>query len=818
LPKTYEIPTFLGQSVPVEMVARLQDVTANGSSVLLRCVTNRYEPHMHNYYGTCAETTFHPPETGTPATVQLDFCTQEIMRLRYFPGSEIPAVQTPMVVGRFEEQVEVRVSESQACLTLETDALRVVVVREPWQLTVYDKEGDVIWTTRPVDLEPLRHARDRSNPTEQRWKFYHRYAYPLGVTRDTEQVRVFASWDLHYDEHIYGFGENYGRLDKWGTQQRLWLQEVFSNAVPVAYKQVPFFVSTRGYGMYVNTSNAVGFHVGNLEHTAISVIVDDTALLDLYLIYGPSLMQILPRYTAITGAPAVPPKWTFGLWMSRISYNRQDQVETVARDLREHRIPCDVIHIDTDWFEREWECDLKFGKEKFRDPHGMIAKLREQSFRVCLWQWPNMIVGSPMYKEGRDNGYLAKRENGHPYIFSGFEEDAGFIDYSNPEAVEWVKGKFRELFNIGVAAIKTDFGEGAPPDAVYHSVPSESMHNLYPLLYNKAVFEVTEECLGPGKAVVWSRSAWAGSQRYPVHWSGDGIARYEDLACVLRSALNFGLSGFPFYSHDIGGFAGIPSPDLYVRWAQFGLFSSHSRCHGWPPREPWTYGEQAERIFRQYDELRYRLMPYIYSEARECGRSSLPMLRALVLAYQADPTTHTIEDQYLFGRSILVAPILDERNHRRVYLPHGWWIDYWTKQILEGGRWLEVDAPLDTLPLYVKAGAIIPYGPRMQYIDEHPPDPLTLEIYAPETEGAYMIEDEDRSDIRVEYRKKGGTFTVDVGAAPGQVELVVYGVEVTGAEMDGTALEMEMIKTGGTRVFFDGSSARTVTLQIESEG
>ncbi len=823
---TYELPTFLPESVPVELVARLEGVEVDGSTVVLHCATSRFELYRYDYYGTVCETTFRPPTAGDPATVRVDVLTPETLRVRYAPGPAVPDAQTPMVVGRFDEPAPIVVSEDESSVTVDTGALRLVVAREPWQLTILDHAGDVVWVTRPLDIEPLRRPERQWNPAEQRWIFYHRYAYPLGVARGAgagaTPDRVFASFDLRHDEHIYGFGESYGRLDKRDTHQRLWLQEVFSNAVPAAYKRAPFHVSTRGYGLYVNTSNTVGYHVGDLEHTALSVTVDDAAALDLYLVYGPSLAEILPRYTRITGAPAVPPKWTFGLWMGRISYNRQEQVEEVARELRAHRIPCDLIHIDTDWFERDWECDLRFGREKFPDPPGMLARLREEGFRVCLWQWPNMIVGSPMYEEGRDGGYLARRENGHPYVYSGFQEDAGFIDYSNPAAVAWVQDKFRALFAQGVAAIKADFGEGAPPDAVYEGVPSASMHNLYPLLYNKAVFEATEDFHGPGQGVIWARSAWAGSQRYPLHWSGDGIARYEDLACVLRAALGFGLSGFPFYSHDIGGFSGVPSPDLYVRWAQLGLFSSHARCHGTPPREPWAYGEEAEAIFRRYDELRYRLMPYIYSEARECGRSSLPLLRALVLDYQDDPTTYAIEDQYLFGRALLVAPILDERNRRRVYLPHGRWVDYWTKETLEGGRWIDVEAALDILPLYVREGVVLPYGPVVQHTGERPYDPLTIELYLPAADGAsaYMIEDEDRPVIPVVYRREGGTLTVDVGAAPGTVELALYGAMPERAALDDAAsepLELRAIE-GGALARFDGGRPRTVTMRLSAPG
>ena len=810
---THELPTFLNETLPVELVSKLESVIQNDRSILLRCATTRYHPQIHNYYGTNVETNFQPGTAGKPVTIRLDFCTPETIRLRYFPGPDVPEVQTPMVVGQFDAPVHVDVLEDEQTVTLQTAAIRLLVVKEPWQLKLYDRHNTLIWATRPIDIEPFRRPKEQWNPPEQRWIFYHRYAYPLGVVRHGEQRHVFASFDLHHSEHIYGFGESYGPLDKRGTRQELWLQEAFSNTSPAAYKQVPFYMSTRGYGLYVNTSNALRFNVGNLDHTALSVIVDDTALLDVYLIYGPTLKEILPRYTAITGAPGIPPKWSFGLWMARISYNHQTQVETVAEELRSHRIPCDVVHIDTGWFEHDWGCDLRFGPQNFPTPAAMTAKLRQQGFRVCLWQWPNMIVGTPMFIEGLEHGYLAQRPNGQTYLYPGFMADAGLIDYSNPAAIAWVKEKFRKLFELGVAVIKVDFGEGAPPDAVYHGVAGESMHNLYPLLYNQAVFDATEEFWGAGQAMVWARAAWAGSQRYPVHWSGDGVARFEDLPCVLRSTMSFGLSGFPFYSHDIGGFSGLPSPELYVRWGQLGLLSSHVRAHGAPPREPWAYGEEAETIFRRYDELRYRLMPYIYSEAIECGRSSLPMVRPLVLDYQDDPTTYTLEDEYLFGRNLLVAPILDETNQRRVYLPPGDWVDYWRKDIMPGGRWLTVEAALTEVPLYVRAGAILPHGPLMQYVDERPCDPLTIEIYAPTGQETYTIYDQSGPDIPIAYCRDDDTLTVDIGATPGQVEVILYAVSVVAAWLDDTVLETESVPQG-TRFFFDGTTAATIKLQI----
>ncbi len=456
-----------------------------------------------------------------------------------------------------------------------------------------------------------------------------------------------------------------------------------------------------------------------------------------------------------------------------------------------------MIHVDTGWYEEEWVCDLEFSQERFPDPKGMLERLREMGFRVSLWQLPYLLIESALFEEAAAKGYLAKRPYSKPYLFSGFLNDAGLLDYSNPEAVAWMQEKFTCLFQMGVAAIKADFGEGAPPEALYHSVPGEAIHNLFTLLYNKAVFEVTEQFYGKGQAVIWARSAWAGSQRYPVHWSGDGIARYEDLACVLRSALSFGLSSFPFYSHDVGGFSGLPSPDLYARWLQLGVFTSHVRCHGQPPREPWEYGEQTEEIFRKYLNLRYRLFSYIYTEAIECGRSSLPMLRAMALEYQNDPACFTIEDQYLFGSSILVAPILDETGRRQIYLPAGNWFVYWDKSLLPGPAWIEVDVPLNILPLYVKAGALIPYGPIMQHAGEKPCSPLTLELYSLHQEGIYVVHNDEMGEIPIAYLWESDRLTMNIAAAPGEIQVVLYGHHPIRAAVDNQPLDLQALPYGG---------------------
>jgi alpha-D-xyloside xylohydrolase len=772
---TYEVPRFLGDPpVPVSLIAEAAHYRVLDDAVVFTCRARLFTPVLHNYYGSITETVWDAPVDAPDVSVRIDICTPEIVRLRIQPGAQVADNITPMMVESFAERPAFTVYEQENRIIIDTGVIQVITVREPWQIIVIDRSGAVIWATRPIDIEGLRRPQEQWNPPQQRWIFYHRYAYPVGTAAHGDRQHVFLSCDLAYDEHIYGFGESFGRLDKRETEQTLWIQEGFSNASPATYKRTPFYMSSRGYGLYLNTANAVRCHVGEREHTALSVIIDDTDLIDAYFIYGPDLKAILPRYTRITGQPAVPPKWSFGLWMARISYSRQEQVEAVARDLRAHRIPCDVIHIDTDWYEHDWVCDLRFGPSKFPDPAGMTARLREQGFRVSLWQWPNMLVNSPMFLEGYS--YLARQKNGKPYIFPGFEAPAGYIDYSSEEAVRWIQEKFRALFDLGVAAIKVDFGEGASPDAVYAGMESSAAHSLYPLLYNRAIWEVTESYFGKGEAVVWARSAWAGSQRYPVHWSGDGVARFEDLACVLRAALSFGMSGFPFYSHDIGGFSGLPSPELYVRWGQFGLFSSHARAHGVPPREPWAYGEEAEAIFRRYALLRYQLMPYIFSEAVRCGMTSLPMVRALVLEFQDDPNTFTLDDQYLFGESLLIAPILSERNTRRVYLPEGLWTDFWTKATHHGGRWLTIDAPLDTLPIFVRQGALLPFTREMQYVDQDPSAPLTLELYHPSARGEYTLYHHDGRDRIIRFAITDGRLTLD--ADVGLERVVVYGTSI----------------------------------------
>lgn len=767
---------------PMHLVQSVEMMAQDAWGVTLRGATTQFMRRYRDRYGTWVEIAT-PTGAGEPVTICVEFCTPQIVRFRMTPcvtGVQacVPENKTQMVVNEFAERnFAVHIEQNASAITLCSDALNVTLQRNPWQVTITDRHGETLYRTIPAAVfqhPPTGESHLDGASITDAWPWFFRNLYPLGFVRDENGLtQVFETATIWNDEHFYGFGEKFGAFDKRGQAIQLWHANATGNTWPLSYKNVPFFISTHGYGIFINSAYPIQYHMGDLSYTRYSMHVQHD-LLDYYFIYGPSIKEILPRYTSITGVPGLPPLWSFGLWMSRMSYNNQQEVEQVAHDLRANDIPCDVIHIDTDWFERPWINDLTFSAERFPDPKGMIARLREQGFRLTLWQLPYIATDSKLYTEGAASGYFARQADGSPYHISGFFGPAAVIDFSNPDAVTWYQSKFEPLFEMGVAAIKTDFGEGAPPDAHYAQADGLEMHNLYPLLYNRAIFEVTQAHTGEG--IVWGRSAYAGSQRYPVHWGGDPASLWEDLGNLWCGGLGLGLCGFPFWSVDIGGFAGTPSPELYIRWAEAGLFVTHPRAHGPIHREPWAFGEEALRIFRKYAKLRYRLMPYVWSTAMQSVATSLPVMRPLVLDWQDDPTTATIDDQWMFGEWLLVAPILDERNRRQIYLPAGRWFDFWSGAAIDGPRWITRYAALDELPLYVRAGAILPLAPDMAYTGEKAWDPLTVLIYPGDQPESQFSMIDDQEHLHIWFRQTGAKIIVGVDGAQKRrtVEFEVY--------------------------------------------
>lgn len=567
-----------------------------------------------------------------------------------------------------------------------SDHGRVVVTTSPWQVKFYDGNGTLLTKT----VHHSTHSGSSYTPVLP-------FSY---VRRASDYSRSYnAAFSLSPGEKIFGFGESYTEFDKRGQKVVLATDDPNGTQNETMYKPVPFFLSSRGYGMFMHTSTPITADVGKYFGPVNALRIGDDDL-DLFVFVGEP-KQILDEYTTLTGKAPMPPLWSFGFWMSRITYTSEAETRRVADSLRHHEIPSDVIHLDTGWFEVDWRSDYEFSEERFDDPEQMIADLKDRGLRVSLWQLPYFTPQNDLFPEIVNNGLAVKDDEGDlPY------EDA-VLDFSNPDAVDWYQNKIRNLLDMGVAAIKVDFGEAAPYDGHYHSGRTGFYeHNLYPLRYNKAAADVTEAVHGNG--FIWARSAWAGSQRYPVHWGGDAASTNTGMAATLRGGLSLGLSGFSFWTHDIGGFVESASPSLYRRWTPFGMLSSHVRSHGTPPTEPWLYDDATLRSFRRADNLRYRLMPYVYTQAKQATQTGLPMTRALFIEYPDDPGAWRIDDQYLFGSDIMVAPLFEEQNTRDVYLPEGTWIDYQTGEVYEEG-WHTIEASEIPVVMLVKEGTVLPH-------------------------------------------------------------------------------------------------------------
>ena len=614
---------------------------------------------------------------------------------------------------------------------------------------------------------------------------------PLGFLTGPERIpSITAAFHLGPGERLYGLGEKFTRLDKAGQRIVSWTVDAFGSTSERSHKNVPFLWSSRGFGVFLDTGARIAWDLGatSLQTWTFKA---DTPALDAYVFYGPGPDRILAAFTALTGRPPALPKWSFGLWLSSGgTYRDQASIETLLDGLGRHRLPADVVHIDPWWMRGRSYCDFKWDRRAFPDPEGLIRRVHELGLKLCLWEHPYVSVESDLYAHGKDKGYFALRPDGSVYVIDyglslaprpdGRVRIAGpretwnapvaIVDPTVPDARAWFQDLHRPLLRQGVDVFKTDFGEDIPQDARFRDGRTGAeMHNLYPLLYNAAVFEVTAE--EKGRGLVWGRSGTAGSQRFPVGWSGDPASDFDSLAATVRGGLSAGMSGIAFWSHDIGGYRGSPDPELYVRWAQFGLFSSHSRMHGDSPREPWLFGKEALAIVRKYAGLRYRLFPYILSTALGARLTGMPLIRALPLAFPNDPSVAAWDHEYMFGPWFLVAPVtrrLADLGRSSgspagpprfpVYLPPGEWIDYWTGRRHRGPAVVDVAVPLDIMPLFVRAGAIIPMTKRTMRIPESAVDPLEIELYPFGSSSYAFLEEEGRTDFRLKAARSGYSF------------------------------------------------------------
>ena len=536
---------------------------------------------------------------------------------------------------------------------------------------------------------------------------------------------------LGVGECIYGLGERFGPLVKNGQSVVIW-NEDGGTVSDQAYKNIPFYLSSRGYGLLVNSPAKVEFEIATEFVSQVQFAVPGEEL-DYYVFFGPEPKDVLEKYTRLSGRPALPPAWSFGLWLSTsftTKYNEQTVNEFVD-GMAQRGIPLSVFHFDCFWMkERRW-CDFEWDREAFPDPEGMLKRLHDKGLKVCVWINPYISQCSPLFEEGRTHGYFLKTKDGSVYQRDQWQPGMAFVDFSNSAAVAWYRGKLRGLLDMGVDSFKTDFGERIPDDAVYHSgVDPKLMHNYYAYLYNQAVFELLEEYHGKGNALLFARAGTAGAQKFPVHWGGDCWSNFESMAEDLRGGLSFCMSGAAFWSHDIGGFAGKANPSVYKRWVAFGLLSTHSRLHGSGSyRVPWLFDEESVEVMRHFTRLKNSLFPYLFAAAHDAHGKGWPVMRAMVLEYPDDPGCRYLDRQYMLGDALLVAPVFRQDDVAEFYLPEGRWTGLLDNDVVEGGRWVRQTMDFMRLPLFVRENALIPMNANVVRPSCDVADEITLHAF-----------------------------------------------------------------------------------------
>ncbi|UAL51678.1 alpha-xylosidase [Bacillus sp. CMF21] len=532
------------------------------------------------------------------------------------------------------------------------------------------------------------------------------------ILTDQKNAHMREQLSMDVGELIYGLGERFTAFVKNGQTVDIWNEDGGTGSEQ-AYKNIPFYMSNKGYGVFVNHPEKVSFEVGSEKVSKLQFSVEGECL-EYYIINGPTMKDVLGKYTTLTGKPSLPPAWTFGLWLSTsftTNYN-EETVNSFIDGMIERDIPLDVFHFDCFWMkEFEW-CNFEWDNRVFPNPETMLKRLKDKGLKICLWINPYIGQKSQLFTEGMEKGYLLKRPDGSVWQWDKWQAGQGIVDFTNPDACRWFEEKLEALIDMGVDSFKTDFGERIPTDVVYFdgSDPMK-MHNYYTYLYNEVVFKLLERKFGKDQAAVFARSATVGSQKFPVHWGGDCWSTYPSMAESLRGGLSFSLSGFSYWSHDISGFEHGTTPDLYKRWTQFGLLSSHSRYHGNTEyKVPWIYDDEAVDVTRAFTKLKNSLMPYLYRNACESAQTGVPMMRPMVLEFPDDETCHYLDRQYMFGDSLLVAPIFNEKGIVKYYLPDGKWTNFLTNEAIQGEKWHTEEHGYMSLPFMARENSIIPVG------------------------------------------------------------------------------------------------------------
>lgn len=622
----------------------------------------------------------------------------------------------------------------------------------------------------------------------------------MGYMIDTKSGQPYMLDQLHLavGELIYGLGERFTPYVKNGQVVEMWNEDGGTSS-EIAYKNIPFYLSNRGYGVFVNTPGKVSYEIGSEKMSRVQFSIPGESL-EYMIITGGTPKEVLKNYTGLTGKPALPPPWSFGLWLTT-SFTTSYDEETVSSfidGMAERDIPLRVFHFDCFWMKEYRWCDFTWDKEVFPDPPSMLKRLKAKGLTICLWINPYIAQKSSLFDEGMENGYLLRKPNGDVWQTDLWQAGMGIVDFTNPEACRWYRDRLERLLDMGADCFKTDFGERIPTDVVYHDGSDpKTMHNYYTYLYNKLVFELLEEKRGKGEAVLFARSATAGGQKFPVHWGGDCWAAYESMAETLRGGLSLAMSGFGFWSHDIGGFEKTATPDLYKRWCAFGLLSSHSRLHGSSSyRVPWNFDEEAVDVLRFFTKLKCALMPYLYGKAVEAHLEGIPLLRPMQLEFPDDPACGYPERQYMLGDALLAAPVFSDTGEVTYYLPEGSWFNILTGERTAGGQWRTEKHGYTSLPLLLRENTVLPIGsvdtvPDYDYT-ENPlfvlfdiADGSEIETPIPNGQGG----PQDKPAARAVTSREGSTLTISTSGITPPWTVVLAGTTSVKAVKGGTLSE-----------------------------
>ncbi|EUJ23163.1 alpha-glucosidase [Listeria grandensis FSL F6-0971] len=637
-----------------------------------------------------------------------------------------------------EQQVSLQMTDNEKAITIKSGDLEVQIDKENYGLSFFGKQQFLT----------------KSDVNGQ------------GYITSADQNYIRERLDLGVGENIYGLGERFTNFVKNGQTVDIWNKDGGTSS-DQSYKNIPFFVSNKGYGVFVNHPECVSFEVGS-EHVSKNQFSVAGETLEYMIIYGPTMEEILRKYTDLTGKPALPPAWSFGLWLSTsfcTDYN-EETVNSFIDGMKERDIPLDVFHFDCFWMKDfEW-CNFEWDRRVFPEPEKMLAKLKAKGLKICVWINPYIAQKSALFAEGKEHGYFIKNKDGSVWQWDLWQGGQAIVDFTNPAACAWYRDKLSVLIDMGVDAFKTDFGERIPIDVQYFDgADPEKMHNYYAYIYNEVVFDLLKEKKGEQEAVLFARSATVGSQKFPVHWGGDCLSTYSSMAESLRGGLSFMLSGFSFWSHDIGGFEEGATPDIYKRWTQFGLLSSHSRYHGNVEyRVPWIFDEEAVDVTRKFTKLKMRLMPYLFKQAVMAHQDGMPMMRPMVLSYTEDPAVATLDRQYMLGENLLVAPIFNDEGRAEFYLPKGKWTNILTDAVYDGGTWVSEHHDYMSFPLLAKENSIIVCGSQDDHAEYDYAENPAIHVYGFETANAsaetviYQANGTPKATIRV--RNNNSEITV----------------------------------------------------------